>query len=171
MPRGSSPSFSPLRLFTPIQLGFCLILFFLPWIEVQCVPNPAAVAPNAGGGLKMDGMPTGPQPLLSQSGLQIATGGYTITNPLLTGEMGGKGRPKAGGATGNDDDGPPGAPLLFLFPVAVLAGIVIGFLPLAGMGRKLLLLACCGVAVSVVGKGLRLGRLGHRCPPRCPWRG
>ncbi len=33
-----------LRLLSPIQLCFCLILFFLPWIEVQCVPNPAAMA-------------------------------------------------------------------------------------------------------------------------------
>ncbi len=110
-----------------------------------------------GGGLKVDGMPTGPQPLLSQSGLQIATGGYTITNPLLTGEMGGKGGPKAGGAKDKDDDGPPGAPLLFLFPVAVLAGIVIGFLPLAGTGRKLMLFACCGVALGVIGVQAGMG--------------
>ncbi len=145
-----------LRLFSPIQLCFCLILFFLPWIEVQCVPKPAAA--GAKSDPFMPPMPTGPQPLLSQSGLQIATGDYSVSNPQLKAMMdaeGGKGGPKAGPK--EDKEGPDAAPLLFLFPVAVLAGIVIGFLPLAGMGRKLMLLACCGVALGVIGVQAGMG--------------
>ncbi|MCI0704504.1 MAG: hypothetical protein L0241_25905 [Planctomycetia bacterium] len=37
-----SSGFNLLRVITPSQLGICLILFFLPWIEIQCVPPKSA---------------------------------------------------------------------------------------------------------------------------------
>lgn len=147
-----------MQFLSPIQLVFCLILFFLPWIEVQCVPSPAALGPAPGMkadpnmNMKLDMPPMGPQSLLTQSGLQIATGGYSISNPLLEGEM--KGKPKAGG---KDDDGPPAAPLLFLFPLAALAGVVVGFLPLGGPVRAVVIVLCCLVAGGTIGAQAAIG--------------
>lgn len=137
-----------LKLLSPIQLCFCLLLFFLPWIEIQCTPKPGAKPDPMTGG-----MPTGPQPLVAQSGLQIATGGYTFSNPMLADR--GKGRPTADGKA--DEGGPGAAPLLLLFPVAVLLGIVFGFLPMGGVSRKLAVFSCCAVAFGSIGVQAAIG--------------
>ena len=79
MPKAAS-SFSPLRLFSPVQLVFCFILFFLPWIEMTCTIPPSQVKnipkDEVEKTRKEFGIdPTKPVSMVSQTGLQIATGG------------------------------------------------------------------------------------------------
>jgi len=55
--------------------------------------------------------------------------------------------PGGKGATPGKDSG--SAPLLWLYPVAVIAGIIVGFALPSTKQRKLVLAACCGVAILV----------------------
>ncbi len=144
---------------TPGQLAICLVLFFLPWIEVQC-PSPDFSDPN-----NMKLKPGQPPPrvdpkkvtyrsLLTQSGFQAATGNYTITDPDLekmrdtSKKMGSdKGSKKGSKDSGAKEDEISSAPLLFLYPLAAIAGIVVGLvLPGSGL-KKGILIGCCAVAL------------------------
>ncbi|AWM38597.1 hypothetical protein GobsT_32250 [Gemmata obscuriglobus] len=160
-------SFSPLQLLSPVQLIFCLILFFLPWIELSCT-LPPDVAKNAPPGelekLKKDtGIdPSRPIRMYTQSGLQIATGDVSVSPDFEKGVervRGGAGAgpgPKFGPDPSNKADGQT-APLLFLFPVALLAGIVIGFVPWPHLARRLVLVVCCLGAMGIVGAHAAIG--------------
>jgi hypothetical protein len=159
-------SFSPLQLFTPIQLIFCLILFFLPWIDVQCVVPKDVLkdAPKE----KLEEMkkeigwdPNTPFSFATQSGLQIANGdaspGADMQRVMdkLNKELGGKGNKEkfdfdTDPATGKKTERKT-APLLFFYPVALVAGIVIGFIPWAGWARRIVLASVVGGAFLVVG--------------------
>jgi hypothetical protein len=159
-----SGSFSPLQLFSPVQLVFCLILFFLPWIELSCQFPPELVkdAPKE----ELEQMkkefgvdPTRPIGLVTQSGLQIASGDASVSSDFE------KLSEKKGGAVKNarpfdpkreKKDGET-APLLYLFPVAVVAGIVLGFVPWPGVARKAVLAGCCLLALGVVGIQAAIG--------------
>ena len=175
MPRGSSAPFSPLRLFTPIQLAFCLLLFFLPWIELQCVPPKAALKEIPKEQLeemkKETGIdPTRPVSYLVQSGYQIATGDVSVGSDIKRAAE--KKKKKAGGAGGDmefdldpetafkknkDKEDGSTAPLLFLFPVALVAGIVVAFVPMPTMVRRGVLAGCCALALGVVGVQALIG--------------
>ena len=154
MPKASS--FSPLKLFTPIQLFFCLILFFLPWIEVQCVVPAAQLKDIPKDKLEstkkeMGWDPSKPFSMYSQSGFQIATGDASPGSDLrrytdkMTKELGGAaGKMDLGSDTTTGKKKESGtAPLLFLYPLAVIAGIVLGFVLGAGMLRRITLLCVC----------------------------
>lgn len=155
-------SFNPLRLLASGQLFICLILFLLPWIEVQCVPTkPAVKDPDA----LFDVAPgmAGPRPFFTQSGLQIATGGYTVADPDLKRLMEAQKNPQSlpPGVTveksAEKQQEIDGAPLLFLFPVAVLAGMVLGVVLPPGKARRLVLAGCCAGALGVVGLQAAIG--------------
>jgi hypothetical protein len=49
------------------------------------------------------------------------------------------------------------APVLFLFPVAALAGVVLGLVLPAGRTRKFLLVLCCGLALASAGTQAVIG--------------
>ncbi len=161
-----APSFSPLQLFSPIQLIFCLILFFLPWIELQCSLPPELLkdAPKSGlESMKKDGVdPSKPISMLTQSGLQIATGGSSPSSDMekfsksMAKGMGGEPQAKSS-AKKNKDDDVKGAPLMYLFPVALIAGIVLGCLPWQSLARRLILAGCCMGAFGVVGLQALMG--------------
>jgi hypothetical protein len=168
-----SLSFSPLQLFTPIQLIFCLILFFLPWIDVQCViPKdqlkdiPKEEIEKSKKEIGWD--PTTPFSMVTQSGLQIATGesspGSDMQRVLdkMNKELGGKVAPKekfdwdTDPATGKKTE-KKGAPMLFVYAALLLAGIVIGFIPWAGWVRRIVLASVVGGAFMMLGLQALLG--------------
>ncbi len=99
--------------------------------------------------------PTKPVSMVSQSGLQIATGDSSPGSDMKKIEAKAKESPKKmGGAVETektkDKDDLKGAPLLFLFPVALLAGIGVAFLPIPSLIRRLTLAGCCAAALGVV---------------------
>ena len=165
-------SFNPLRLLSPIQLFICLVLFFLPWVEVQCV-----MPKNGLGDLDMDPVPgmkaapgkpassTGSRPFITQSGLQIATGGYTFASPELKAlmEEAEKSGAKAGlkGEKGlgkdNEKDEVGKGVLLFFFPILVLVGGVLGIVLGPGLPRRLVVAGCCAGALGAVGIQAAIG--------------
>ncbi|AMV28842.1 hypothetical protein VT84_30895 [Gemmata sp. SH-PL17] len=161
-------NFSPLRLLSPIQLFICLILFFLPWVEVQCV------MPKDGlGGFDADPMPgmkagagkaissAGPRPFITQSGLQIATGGHSFASPELKmlmdeAEKSGK-KMGAPPGKGNEKDELGKGVILFLFPILILVGGVLGIVLGPGLPRRLVVAGCCAGAIGVVGIQAAIG--------------
>ncbi|HEY1188207.1 MAG TPA: hypothetical protein VGE74_11150 [Gemmata sp.] len=101
-------------------------------------------------------------PLVTQSGLQIATGGSSPSPDMerfakIMGReedgVGGEPKPLAK----NKDEGVGSAPLLFLFPLALLAGIGIGCSPFPHLFRRLALAACCLGAFGIVGLQIAIG--------------
>jgi hypothetical protein len=168
MPKAAS--FSPLRLFTPIQLVFCLLLFFLPWIDLQCV-LPAEQLKNASKQeLERTRTETGWDPAkpfsyASQSGFQIATGDASPGSDLrrVLNKMK-KSMGDAGGQLDTDPNWMGGqkkegstAPLLLLYPLAVFAGIIVGFILGPGTARRITLLSLCLGALAVVGLQAAIG--------------
>lgn len=176
--------FSPLQLFTPIQLFFCIILFFLPWVEVQCVFPKEALkdAPKE----QMDKMkqevgwdPNTPFGFLEQSGFQIAIGDASPGSDMrrvmakMEKELGSKGVNTTPTKTttptknnnkfefGTDASGKKKdrstAPLLFVYPVLLIAGIVVGFIPWGSIVRRLILLLICLGALGTVGVQIAIG--------------
>jgi len=153
---------SALRFATPGQLLICVILFFMPWIEIQC-PMPDLGNPNIFG-------PAGGEPpkkastkdmkytsLLTQTGLQIATGEYTMTDPTVRKLMEqAKDAGKQAGAEQKEDKIKK-APLLFLYPIAAIAGIVASFVMPGGGPRKAMLVICCALALLAIGGQAAMG--------------
>jgi hypothetical protein len=146
-------SANPLRWITPSQFVICLVLFFLPWVEIQC--------PMPKGGLNFNvGAPpqAGPPEFIwtgfvQQSGLQAATGGYSFVDPTLQKMYEAEKRnptDKNAKADAKKDDPPP-APLLWLYLLAVIAGIAIGFAMPPGYVRKGALIGCCVLALVSAG--------------------
>lgn len=140
---------SPLRYATPGQLIICIILFFLPWLEVQCNSQKEKMAfdmPKAGakGETPKSTAPTWVT-FASQSGMQAASGGVTFlgNQPGMNDKTGPGGKEAAPGK----DSG--SAPLLWLYPLAIVGGVVVGFAMPSTKQRKLILAACCGVAFLV----------------------
>ena len=152
---------SPLRFLTPAQLIICLILFFLPWVEIQC---PAPDLKNLGGqpGNLNDGPPSkkaAPEnlvyrPLITQSGLQAATGGYSVADPMMQAMMQ---EAKQGGAKGAKEDEIKAAPLLLIFPVAALLGIAVGFALPGSKAKKAILVLCCLAMLGSAGGQVAMG--------------
>lgn len=108
--------------------------------------------------------PTKPVGMYSQSGLQIATGNVSLGSDFK--KVAEKSKKEMGGAGGGFDLDPNTsgkkkeggtAPLLFLYPVALLGGIILGFIPWAGMPRKIIAAGCCAAAFGVVGLQAAIG--------------
>ncbi len=170
MPR--SAPFSPFQLISPIQLFICLILFFLPWVEVQCVPDldqvkglPKAQVEKAKTEYGID--PSKPFSIARQSGLQIATGDVAPGSDMkriqskmkeqLT-KSGMAVNETSSSSKSNKKDGETkAAPLLFLFPLLVVAGMGIAFIPLPALIRRLLVAGCCMGALGTVGLQAAIG--------------
>ncbi|MBN9122708.1 MAG: hypothetical protein J0I06_26780 [Planctomycetes bacterium] len=161
-----APPFNPLRLVSPAQLVFCFVLFFLPWIEMTCTMPPSAVKTvpkeeidKVKKELGFD--PTKPVSMISQSGLQIATGGSSLGSDMKKIESkmkeSGLGDPDKSKEKPKKDDDIKGAPLLFVYPLALLAGTVAAFLPVPGMIRRIVVAACCAAALGVVGLQALIG--------------
>ncbi len=128
--------FSPLRLIAPGLLLVAFVLFFLPWIEVAAVDKTDRKTKEKTTKIAM-----------SQSGLQIATAGYTISDPEMQ---------KLDEAMKKADDGAYAkereefkAPVLFVYPVLLLAAIGLAFVPMPPMGRRLAVAGCSGLALLV----------------------
>lgn len=173
MAKASSPIGMLLRTVTPAQLLFCFVLFFLPWVELQCVPPPdnKAMSKDEAESMKKEiGFDTSkPFSIYSQSGLQIATGNVSLTSDgkKLSDAM------KKGVGEGadldpnsptakknrekNKDKGDGTAPLLFLYPVALWVGIIAAAIPIPGMIRRILEAVCCLGAFSILGLQVAVG--------------
>ena len=142
------PASSPLRFLTPGQLAICLLLFFLPWVELQC-PMPKG-GMNAAMGVgpgepKMDSKDVVWTGFINQSGLEAATGKFSFSDSIMQQAV--QGQKKDAKA----DEKLDAAPLLWVYLLVVLAGVGLGFaLPAGGM-RKAALVGCCGVALLVAG--------------------
>lgn len=157
----SSPPSSPLRWITPGQFAICIVLFFLPWIEIQCgVPDFANLGNlgklnNPANGAKPEVKVVSWRPLMTQSGLEAATGEYTITDPDLRAMMdqGQKAAKQAGGPVvqSREDNKPKAAPLLWAYLLAAVVGVVVGLAMPTGTVRKLILVVCCAVALIAAG--------------------
>ena len=156
-------SFSPLQLASPIQLIFCLILFFLPWVELQCVPPkqyrdmPKEQLERVKKEMGVD--PTKTISYATQSGFQIASGEASPGSDIkkMSEGKGSKGKLDFDGdSKGKKEDGST-APLLYLYPVALIAGIVIAFVPIPGNIRRLVLAGCCLLGFGVIGLQALIG--------------
>jgi hypothetical protein len=158
----------PLRFATPGQLVICLIMFFLPWIEIQC-PMPdmkAAMDPSKKGPPDLKSMPY--VSFVTQSGWQAATGDYTFADPMIQKQMDSAKSmaadlEKMGDKSGKSakvekkKDGPDGAPLLWVHLLGVIAGIGVGFAMPLGKARKFALIGCCAVALLTTGGQAAMG--------------
>jgi hypothetical protein len=139
----------PFRILTPSQFVICLILFFLPWVEIQC-PMPKDLDfknPNA----KLDTKNFDWTPLVRQSGFQAATGNYSLVDPGLQKMM------DQAPTKDKKDDKTPAAPLLWLFLLAIVSGIVIGFVVPSSPIKKGILIVCCILALGTAGIQAAIG--------------
>jgi F0F1-type ATP synthase assembly protein I len=151
----SKAAISPFRWITPSQLVICLILFFLPWVEIQCqMPRDFNFKnPNA----KFDPNDLVWTPVIHQSGLQVATGQYSFSDSEMQKEADQHADQKAKqkdqpiGQKAKQKDQPDAAPLLWVFLAAVVAGILIGFFVPSSAQKKGLLIVCCLVALGMAG--------------------
>jgi hypothetical protein len=163
MPR-AAPSFSPLQLFAPIILLVCAVLFVLPWIEIQVVPPPSEVKNMPKERVEMVKKeigidPTKPIGIIAQSGFQIANGTASLGSDMkrvmdkMQEKLGTKMEksPEAELNEGLKKEEGVSAPLLFLYPVVILGGIVLGCIPWAGIVRKILVASCCAAAIGIIG--------------------
>jgi hypothetical protein len=132
---------SALRFATPGQLLMCLILFFLPWIEVQCrVPDLKNTEDNQTA--VWDG-------ISSQSGFQAATGKQALKPAFRAAAKSEEHLKAAEKATP--------APILWAYLGAVIAGVVVGLAcPPDGL-RKAALVSCCVLALASVGSQTTMG--------------
>jgi hypothetical protein len=139
----------PFRWITPSQLAICIILFFLPWVEIQC-PMPKGLDfnnPNA----QFDPKNIDWTPMVRQSGFQAATGNYSFVDPNL------QKMTEQANTKDKKDDKPAAALLLWVFFLAVIAGTSIGFIVPSSSKKKGLLLVCCIVAFGTVGTQAAIG--------------
>jgi hypothetical protein len=142
----------------PSVLVLVLLLSFLPWIEIGCESKVDRSSPFGGFGIQ--GGPadaavpnfSGKTILATQSGFQIATGGHSDSTSL--GDLR-KGNAKGVSVSapvmpGANQDGPPAAPLMFVFFLLALAAVVAGFALPPSRIRLLAVGAGTGAALVVL---------------------
>src|SRR5262245_23547946 len=145
---------------SPSLLVLVLLLSFLPWIEFGCESKVNTSSPfgdlggfGGGKGVTAPKVSGGRTILATQSGFQIATGGHTVNSPI-EGMQEGKAKNSVGsGAKGQpprDKDGFASAPLMFVFFLAVLTGIVTGFAMPPGRVRLLVVGASVSAAILLL---------------------
>ena len=153
------------RFLTPGQLAICLVLFFMPWVEVQCgMPGLGQMGANFGNPKapppKIAAKDLSYSPLMTQSGYQAAMGEYTLDPSLQRMMDQSKQMAKGMGGEvkgGMKEEKVKKAPVLFLFPAAALAGVVLGLVLPAGRARKFVLILCCGLALASAGTQAAIG--------------
>lgn len=143
---------SPLRFLTPGQLGICLVLFFMPWVEVQCPMPKGGMNFNLDVAGKAPPKPAMPEVMwtsfITQSGLQATTGDYSFSDSLMR---------QMAKEKGGQKESIPAAPILWGYMIAVVVGIGVGLaMPLGGT-RKVLLLVCCAGALATAGGQAAIG--------------
>ena len=139
---------SPLRWITPSQLVICLILFFLPWIEIQCPMPKDFKNPNPNANMKFDPKDVDWTPFIRQSGWQAATGNYSLVDPTLQKMMDQQADKKE---KEKEKDKPDMAPLLLIFLFVVIVGILVGFIFSPSPLKKGVLAGCCLLALATAG--------------------
>jgi len=153
----SKSSSSPLRYATPGQMIFCVILFFLPWVELQCntQKEKGGFGPQPGqkGTIKIDPPKTAPtwMTIVTQSGMQVASGDATVLGNQPMGDKG------VGGPGPGPEKESGSAPLLWLYPLAAIGAIAVGFAMPSTKVRKLALAGCCGLAFLVAAGQAAMG--------------
>jgi hypothetical protein len=134
-----------------------VVLFFLPWVGLQCkYPKDVDLKnPNA----KLDEKNLAWKTIVSQSGFQAATGEYTIVDEDLrqVEEQAKKMKGQAGVKAGQKEEKPDSALLLWGFLIAAVAGIFIGFLVPSSPAKQGMLTVCCLIALGTVGAQAAIG--------------
>jgi hypothetical protein len=152
---GDKPSFHPLQLISPGLMLLCLILFFLPWIEI--VRHPSADAKRMAAELKQEAPKS--RAAFSQSGLQIAIGGVSPVGPEVKPYVADKDKErvkaaenekKSEGSPKDEKERPDvSAPMLMSYPLALLAGVIVGCIPLVVKMRRRVVGMCVGLALPL----------------------
>ena len=153
-----APPFNPLRLVAPAQLAFCFILFFLPWVELLSLPSKSdqklskEEAEKVRKALGVD--VTKPYTIISQSGLQVTINGASYSSDFkrLLDKL------KQAGLGEFDLDAVEkerkaemnGVPILFVYPLFLIGGIVVAFVVKPVLPRRLAQVGCCAGALFVV---------------------
>jgi hypothetical protein len=151
---------SALRFATPAQLLMCLVLFFLPWVEIQCpaidLGDLQFKMPANGDVEKQPAKkPEKYTAFLTQTGLQAATGKYTFADSSVQQMMDQAKKMAPPGAKKEDEI--KAAPLLFLVPIAALAGMVVGLAMPASGAKKGILIVCCALVIATAGGQAAMG--------------
>jgi hypothetical protein len=144
-----------MKFLTPAQMAICLLLFFLPWVELQC-PMPKGGMNMQLNEPKLDSKDVVWTGFIHQSGLQVATGKFSFSDSTMQQMADAKGGPK-GGKDKDGKDGPDAAPLMWVYLLAVLGAVALGFVLPSGAARKAALAACCGLALVVAGGQAAMG--------------
>src|SRR5262249_53717175 len=137
------------KFLTPGLLVLAGIGFVLPCIEVKAnlSKDELEKVEKMGGGLAK----LATEPLIRQSGIQAATGNYTIPNEELRkrAEAAKEAAKKSGEKV--ESEGPDKmAVLMLVCLIALVAGIAVGFALPCGKLRSLILIACCGLALGTL---------------------
>jgi hypothetical protein len=134
------------RFASPSTLLFALLLFPLPWVEIQC---PSKQSPPAGS-IQAKLPPWMVEPfyqkhdrLMTQSGLQAIYGGWRHSDPKWPQN------PKEVNAANALRAAMPGAPLMTMWPGLLLGGIVAGCTMHLGRWRVIVTSTCAATALSV----------------------
>jgi len=136
---------------------FCVILFFLPWIELQCNTQkekggfgPQPVLKGTKSETPKSTAPTW-MTIVTQSGMQVASGDATVLGNQPIGDKG------VGGPGPGPEKESGSAPLLWLYPLAAIGAIAVGFAMPSTKVRKLVLAGCCGLAFFVAAGQAAMG--------------
>ncbi|MBA4186533.1 MAG: hypothetical protein C0467_00800 [Planctomycetaceae bacterium] len=145
----TAPAASPLRYATPAQMFFCVILFFMPWVEVQCAGESQS-------------RPTW-KTTHSQSGMQIARGWYALPDEDRASKD--DGRPlapiirwmKKQVERGEGPEAVGAAPVLWVYLGAAVVAVVVGLVLPSNNMRMWILIVCCAAALFAVGGSAVVG--------------
>lgn len=133
---------SPLRpALSPGLLCLALVLFPLPWIDVQC-----SQALNSGGS----------RTVARQSGLQAAVGTYSEGPMVREMANAGPGR-ELRERVNQQEHSVSWSPWMCLYPVLLAAGIACGILLWRSPLRPAAAVACCAAVAAVLAIQMRLG--------------
>lgn len=135
------------RFTSPTTLLFALILFPLPWVEIQC---PSKKPPPAAGSVQAK-LPSWVgdlffQPhdaILTQSGLQAVFRGWSHSDPKFPET------PEQTKTARDVNEAMPRAAALILWPALLLAGIGAGSGMRPGRWRRIIVASCAGGALSI----------------------
>lgn len=164
MPK-AAPTFGPGQVISPILAALTLILFFIGWVELKINPPESAKKMSKEEIAKTKELlgidPTKSMSMVSQSGFQIASGKASLGSDLRRLEEKRNEKRKTtsrADRSGQDEldeelkrESDFTAPLLYLYMVAVIAAVVLGFIPWPSMTRKIIIAGVCGLALAVVG--------------------
>jgi hypothetical protein len=139
------------RLGSPSGLLLALLLFPLPWVEIQCASQ-SSTAPPGGTGNPVEIIYNlipwrDAVTMFTQSGLQAALGTCTANRQFNEPDR----------AQQEMNDKMRGSPLMAAFPVPVLAGALGGLLLALGRRRRLLVGVCAAAALLLLAVQVGVG--------------